>query len=116
MTERRIMQVGDWFNAAFNLAIGVLLGSAADGLVQLATTASWPLAVIIPLLFAGVFLFSWALDAVTDRLFIIGVRPAHRPKEDGRTPLPRLLSLPVGLVLGVVFARLGLDDTIFAVI
>ena len=110
------MQVGDWANAAINLVIGVLLGSAADGLVQLATTAFWPLAVVIPLLFAGVFLFSWVLDMLTDRLFSIGVRPARTPKEEGRTPLLRLLSLPVGLVLGVALARLGLDETILGAI
>jgi hypothetical protein len=110
------MQVGDWANAAINLVIGVLLGSAADGLVQLATTAFWPLAVVIPLLFAGVFLFSWVLDMLTDRLFTIGVRPARTPKEEGRTPLLRLLSLPVGLVLGVALARLGLDETILGAI
>ena len=110
------MQVGDWANAAINLVIGVLLGSAADGLVQLATTAFWPLAVVIPLLFAGVFLFSWVLDMLTDRLFTIGVRPARTPKEEGPTPLLRLLSLPVGLVLGVALARLGLDETILGAI
>ena len=116
MSERRSMQIGDWFTAAINLVIGVLLGSAADGLVQLATTAFWPLAVVIPLVFAGVLLFSWVLDLLTDRLFAIGVRPARKPKEEGRTPLLRLLSLPVGLVLGVALARLGLDDTILGAI
>jgi len=85
-------------------------------LEQLATTAFWPLAVVIPLLFAGVFLFSWVLDMLTDRLFTIGVRPARTPKEEGRTPLLRLLSLPVGLVLGVALARLGLDETILGAI
>ena len=56
INERGRMQVSDWVNAAINLVIGVLLGSAADGLVQLATTALWPIAVITPLLFAGFFL------------------------------------------------------------
>jgi len=116
MNERRGMQMGDWVNAAINVVIGVLLGSAADGLIQLATTSFWPLAVVIPLLFAGVFLFSWALDLLTDRLFTIGVRPAPKPKEKGRTPLPRLLSLPAGLILGIALARLGLDNKILAVI
>jgi len=112
MGERRSMQVGDWFNAAINLVIGVLLGSAANGFVQLATTAFWPLAVVIPLLFAVVFLFSRVLDVLTERLFTIGVRPARKPKEEGRIPLPRLLSLPAGLVLGVALARLGQERTL----
>lgn len=116
MSERRSMQAVNWFDAAIKLVIGVLLGSAADGLVQLATTAFWPLAVVIPLLFAGVFLFSWMLDLLTDRLFTVGVRPARKPKEEGRTPLPQLLSLPVGIILGVALARLGLDNTVLGMI
>jgi len=110
------MQAVNWFDAAIKLVIGVLLGSAADGLVQLATTAFWPLAVVIPLLFAGVFLFSWMLDLLTDRLFTVGVRPARKPKEEGCTPLPQLLSLPVGIILGVALARLGLDNTVLGMI
>jgi hypothetical protein len=110
------MQGGDWVNAAISVVIGVFLGSAADGLVQLATTAFWPIAVITPLLFAGLFLFMLVLDRLLDRLFSIGVRPARKPKEEGRTPLPRLLSLPAGVVLGVVMARLGLDTMILGVL
>ena len=71
MNERRKMQAGDWFNAVVNLMIGVFLGMAIDGLLQLATTAVWPLAVIIPLLFAGFFLivllFEKLIDLVVDR-------------------------------------------------
>jgi hypothetical protein len=51
-------------------------------------------------------------DKLFDRLFSIGVRPARKPQAQGRTPLPRLLSLPAGVVLGVVLARLGLATTI----
>ena len=112
MSARRSMQLGDWFNAAVSLVVGVLLGWAADGLVQLVTTAFWPLAVVIPLLFAGVFVFSWLLDVLTNRFFSIGVRPARERKQDGHMPLPRLLGLAMGLVLGVALARLGLDDVI----
>jgi hypothetical protein len=110
------MQLGDWINAAISLVIGVLLGSAADGLVQTATTAFWPVAVITPLLFAGAFLVMWVSDKLLDRLFPIGVRPATKPQTSGRAPLPRLLSLPVGVVLGLVLARLGLDDTILGML
>jgi hypothetical protein len=58
----------------------------------------------------------WASDKLLDRLFPIGVRPAPKPQTSGRTPLPRLLSLPAGVVLGVVLARLGLDDTILGML
>jgi len=114
--ERRRMQAGDWFNAAVNLLIGLLLGSFVDGLVQLVTTGLWLSAVIITLLFGGLFLFMWVFDKVTDPLFSIGVRPAPKPQVKGRTPLLRLMSLPVGVLLGVVLARLGLDDKILGMI
>lgn len=116
MSKRRRMQVSDWVNASINLVIGVFLGIATDGLVQLVTTAFWPLAVVIPLLFAGFFVFIWLFDKLVDRIFPSGVRPARKPQARGGIPVPRLLSLPVGVVLGVALARLGLGDPIIGVI
>lgn len=116
MSERRRMQVGDWFNAAINIVIGLFLGVAADGLVQLATTDFWPMTVIILFLFAGVFLFERVVDKSIDTLFPSGIRPARKPQVKERTPLPRLLSLPAGVVLGIVLARTGLDTMILGVI
>jgi hypothetical protein len=107
--ERRRMQAGDWFNAAINLLIGLLLGSAVDGLVRLVATGAWLSAAIITGLFGGVFLFMLVVDKATDRLFTVGIRPASRPRVKRRTPLLRLMALPVGVLLGVVAARLGLD-------
>jgi len=112
MKERREMQVGDWADAAILFLIGLLLGTSVDGLVQLATTAFWPMAVIIPLLFGGLFLLVLVSEKWLDRLFLIGVRRVNKPKEEGRTPLLRLLSLPAGVVAGAVLARLGLDTVV----
>ena len=56
------------------------------------------------------------LDKPFERLFSIGVRPATQPKVKAGTPLPRLISFPAGIVLGVILARLGLDDTILGMI
>jgi len=114
--ERRRMQAGDWFNAAINLLVGLLLGSFVDGLVQLVATGLWLSAVIISLLSGGLFLFMLVFDKVTDPLFPIGIRPAPTPQVKGRTPLLRLMSLPVGVLLGVLLARLGLDDKILGMI
>ncbi len=116
MSERRKMQAGDWANAAINAAIGVLLGSAADGLVQMATTEFWPVALIITLLSVGLFFLVVLSDKLLDRLFSIGVRPARHPRAEGRKPLLRVLSMPAGFVLGVVLARIGLDGAILGVI
>lgn len=114
--ERRRMQAGDWFNAVVSLLVGVLLGSVVDGLVQLVAAGLWQSAMIITLVFGALFLFMWVFDKVTDPLFSIGVRPAPKPQAKGRTPLLRLLSLPAGLLLGVVSARLGLDAQILGMI
>ena len=116
INERRRMQTGDWFNAAISLIIGMLLGSVVDGLAQLVTSGLWLPAVAIVLLGAGFFLFMLVFDKVSDRLFSIGMRPAPKRQAKGPTPLPRLISLPVGIVLGVVLARLGFDDTILGMI
>lgn len=110
------MQAGDWFNAAINLAIGLLLGSFVDGLIQLVATGLWLSAAILTLLFGGLFLVVSMSDKLLDPLFSIGVRPAPKAGAKGRTPSIRRMSLPVGLVLGVALARLGLDDRILTMI
>jgi len=116
VNERRRMQFGDWLNAAISLIIGMLLGSVVDGLAQLVTTGLWLSAVVIVLVGAGFFLFMLVFDKLSDRLFLIGVRPATKQQAKGRTPLPRLVSLPVGVVLGVVLTRLGFDGAILGMI
>ena len=112
MSERRDMAVTDWLDAFINLVIGILLGMAAASLVQLATTDFWPLAIVIPILFAGVFLFIRVFDGLFERIFSIGVRPARKPRPEGKKPLVLLFSLPAGLVLGVILERIGLSGTI----
>ena len=116
MSERRRMQIGDWINAGFLLAIGVFLGFVVDGVLQLATTSYWPLAIILLLIFAGIFLFESLMDKLFSRIFSIGVRPADKTQAQKRRPLPVLLSLPAGVILGIALARLGLADTITGVI
>mgnify|MGYP000968562975 CR=1 FL=1 len=108
MSERRRMQIGDWINAGFLLVIGVFLGFVVDGIMQLATTPFWPMAIILMLIFAGIFLFELLVDKLFSRIFTIGVRPAPETQVQKRRPLPIFLSLPVGVILGVLLARLGL--------
>lgn len=112
MSERRKMGVGDWFNAAINVLIGVLLGSVVYGLVQLVAGGSWMMAVILVLFGGGLFLFMVLSDKLFDRLFPIGIRPAKNPQPQPPKPLLRVLSLPLGLILGVVLALLGFDKTL----
>lgn len=112
MPERRKMAIDDWFNAAINVLIGVLLGSVFYGLLQLAGNGSWLMAIILVLLGGGLFLFMVVSDTLFDRLFPTGIRPAKNPQPRPPKPLLRVLSLPLGFVLGVVLAVMGLDRTI----
>jgi hypothetical protein len=110
------MQAGDWINAVVNLLIGLLLGSFVDGLIQLVATGLWLSALIITLLFGGLFLFIVISDKVTDNLFPTGVRPALKTQGKVRKPLLRLISLPLGALFGAALARLGLDDKILGML
>lgn len=110
MPNRRKMEPGDWFNATAFLAIGLLLGLALANMVPLLGTPFWPVVILIPLLFAGVLVFDSLLGRLFERIFPSGVRPASHPAPKERRPLGLLLSLPAGLVIGVIGARFGLDD------
>lgn len=107
-----VMQPGDWANAAVNVVMGVFLGLIINGLVQLISTDLWPAAVLIVVLAAVLlFLDSW-IDVLFEKVFPSGIRPAHKSKKVRKAPMARRLSLPSGLVLGIVLAGLGLGDRI----
>lgn len=110
LAEKPVMQAGDWINATVNIVCGVFMGVAAERLIRLTTTDFWPLAVLISLLAAGLIFYVSLFDSLVDRVFSSGIRPAHKPQTVRRVPLLRRLSLPAGLVFGVVLASLGLGD------
>ncbi len=112
MSARRPIHEGDWINIVFNLLIGSLLGSAAYGLVQIATTAFWPVALFILIAFGGVFLFEIITDRLFEKVLPSGIRPARNPDDHERKPLVRVLSMPVGVVIGVGLALAGVDRVI----
>jgi len=114
MSERSKMGLGDWINAAINVVIGVLLGSVMHGLVQLVASGSWLMAMIVLFLAVGLFLLVVLSDKLFDCLFPIGIRPARTPQTQRPKPLLRVLSLPSGLIFGVVLAVLGLDRMILS--
>jgi hypothetical protein len=106
------MQLGDWLNAATLLIIGVLLGIAIDAMAQLATTPYWPLVILIPLMFGGVLLLDGLLNRLANRIFPSAIRTVGKSESKPRKPLALLLSLPAGLILGIVLARFGLANTV----
>jgi hypothetical protein len=67
------------------------------------------MALILLVLGGGFFLFLILQEKLFDRLFPTGIRPAQNPRPEAPKPLVRVLSLPLGLIVGVVLAVLGLD-------
>jgi hypothetical protein len=112
MKVRRPMTGMDWINAVFLLAVGLFLGLAVDAMSQLSALAFWSVALMSVALFGGMVVFSEALDRVIDAIFPSGIRPPRSPKPQGPRPLPLLLSLPAGVVLGMILGSLGLGATI----
>lgn len=110
------MTFGDWFNSLCNIVIGLFLGLATHGLANLIGAGLWVSALILVVPFALLMFFDQTLDRLFDRLFPSGVRPARVPAPSRRKPLIRTLSLPAGVVLGVLAAALGLSDVILAAI
>lgn len=121
LNERSGMQVNDWFNAVVNIVVGLFLGIAIVNLSRLITAGYWPLALFLLILFAGYLLFDKWFGVLVDKVFPSGIRPARKsvvrkraPKS--RAPLPRLLSLPVGILLGIALDWLGLSDKVLGMI
>ncbi len=110
MSNRRRMQLGDWLNGAALLAVGVFLGLAIHNMAQLVGTAFWPMIIIIPVLFGGVFLLVLVFDGLIDRIFPSGIVPATQQKTKERRPLALLSSLPTGIIIGVIGAHFGLGE------
>ena len=101
---------GDWTSAAVNVVIGVLLGTAINGVVQLIFTGVWVVVLNIAVLSAALFFIVFLHDRLGKKIFPSGIRPAREPEKVSRKPLVQRLSLPAGLILGVVLAGAGLDD------
>jgi hypothetical protein len=112
-TVARFTQVGNWANTAVNFVIGTLLGVAINGLIQLVFTGAWVAVLNLSVLAVTLFCILLLHDWLGNKLFPGGIRPAREPEKGSRTPLARRLGLPVGLVVGVLLAALGLDDWVF---
>ena len=113
MGNRRKMVLSDWFNSAGLCIVGLYLGLVVHGMSQLIGTALfWPILFIIVIMWGTMCFFDNIISGVFDWMFPNGIKPATGPPTKERKPLARLLSLPSGIVLGVIFAELGLRDTL----
>jgi hypothetical protein len=110
------MDAGDWINAAFLIAIGLLMGLVVDGLWGLVEGGAWRLAVVTALVGGAAVLLLFWFDGLVGRLlgqlFPGGVRPAPARSPRPRKPVALLVSLPAGLVLGIALARMGYTSAI----
>src|SRR6056297_570274 len=107
-TASLVTQVGHWASAAVRFVIGLLLGVAVNGLVQLMVAGAWVAVVNLLVLAAVLFLIVRAHERLGDLLFPSGIRPARNAKKKQK-PFVRRVALPAGLVGGVGVASLGLD-------
>ena len=103
------MTLWDWFNAGALALVGLFVGMALGGLIELVAMGAWLLALILLVLGAVMALIVFASEWLSDRLFGIGIKPARNP-----TPKPRLrrLSLPAGIMVGLILHAMGLSGPI----
>ncbi|EAQ23912.1 hypothetical protein [Roseovarius sp. 217] len=116
MREPRRTQIDDRIKTIINVVIGVLVVLVADGAARLGTTELWPLAVVMPLLVAGLVLFEKVFNRLIDWEFPSEVQPARKSKAQGFARFARLLSLPVGIAIGLILALFGLTDATLAMV
>ena len=113
--ERRAMDFGDWVHAAASVVFGFFLGSLVYALAQEATT-DWPFAVFMALVIATLFFFMSIYNKLFDWFVSLVSRSSSDEGDKKRKPLASFISLPAGFVLGIVLARLGLDDAVLRAI
>lgn len=113
MGNRRKMVLVDWLNSAGLCLVGLYLGLAVQSMLQLVGTAFfWPVLIFCIIMWVAMLLFANVFDWISDRIFSNGIKPAKNPSAKERKPFALLLSLPLGIVTGVILAELGLRDTL----
>jgi small-conductance mechanosensitive channel len=100
----------DWILSAMNFVIGILLGVALNGLIQLVASGAWVAVLNLVVLAISLFLIVKLHGLLGETLFPSGIRPARNPKKKPKPPAIRRFSLPTGLALGVLLAQFGLTD------
>ena len=110
MKERPRMYLFDWLIGAAWLAVGLYLGLAIGEWLTLEGAAFWSTIIYT---FVPTALF-FALLVLADRVLERGIRNAFRrgPTRPRKPPAPLalLMSLPLGLLIGVIGAQFGLTE------
>lgn len=120
LAVERAMHGNDWIDAAINFIAGIFLGVVIDNVIQLTTSDTWPIVVVVSILFGALLFASEAIDRAIgraiDRIWPNGVRHAHLSESKRPTPLFKRLSLPIGIVMGIGLARAGLGSMLLGLI
>ena len=111
MKKRQKMQTFDWFHWAALVAIGVFLGLAIDGLVDLATVGAWGSIIMILGLSAGGLVFYFLIERVIN-FISIGRFSEPQQLQKPRKPLALSFAPPNGIIIGVIGAQFGLANLI----
>ncbi|WP_157058985.1 hypothetical protein [Loktanella sp. 5RATIMAR09] len=111
MKPRQSMQMFDWLNSIALVAVGVFLGVAIDGLVDLATVGAWGSIIMILGLSAGGLVFYVLIERVIN-FISIGRFSEPQQLQKPRKPLALYFALPIGIIIGVIGAQFGLAELI----
>ncbi|MEL6641909.1 MAG: hypothetical protein AAFP98_11460 [Pseudomonadota bacterium] len=103
------MQTFDWFNWAALAVIGVLLGFAIDGLLDLAAAGAWGSIIVLLSISAGWLVFYFLWERLMNFVFI-GRFSQPQQLQKPRKPLALHFALPIGIVIGVIGAQFGLSE------
>lgn len=109
MRPRQSMQMFDWINWIAILAVGVFLGLAINGLVDLAAVGAWGSIMVILGLCAGGLVLYFLIERVIN-FISIGRFSAPQQLQKPRKPLALFFALPIGIIIGVIGAQFGLGD------
>jgi len=110
MGDRQKMNLLDWIVAAALLAAGLYLGLALAGLIGLEGAAFWHTVTYVLIPFGFLFILIFYMGEISDRALNGTKKPASVKRWQRRKPVALLISLPVGVVIGVVGSRFGLGD------
>lgn len=105
-------QILDWFLAAGNLAVGLLLGAAIGEWIGMEEDAFWFTVIYVFIPFGFVFLLVYFLNKVAYRGFFKGEEPAAVRRLNRRNRLAYLAWIAIGMVLGVIGSQFGFGKAV----
>lgn len=110
MADRHKMQLFDWVIAASLCAVGFYLGLALAALITMDGAAFWLTVIYVLIPFGFVFVFIYYMNDLGDWIFPGSVKSSAPARMRKRRPVLLYLSVPAGVVIGVIGAQFGLTE------